>query len=332
MRTWLGIGGAATVSAAMFLAIMLGSFGALLLAYLAMLPLFLAGLGIGWMASGIAGLLGAAGVAFAVGPRWAAIFLVVFVLPAVVLTQRALLARPKDDDPASTEIEWYPTGLLTLWLCAIPVAAVSAMWLYYLGADGGLKAAVGLVVQQTMESFEASFEQITGASEASRAALEATIVANLPGWLALHWAFVVLLNGTLAQGLLVRFQRALRPSPVLAAMVLPRWVVLPFAVALALGLYGGGEIGYLASNLTPVLAMPLFLAGLAVVHALVWPLKARLPLLAAVYMLLVATPWGAFAATALGFADQWLNLRLRFRRTPPPGPGGNDATGPSGPD
>ena len=62
---WLPIGAAAIASALMYLSTILGSFGAILLAFLSPLPLFAIALGRGWGAGMAASLAGSAIVLFA---------------------------------------------------------------------------------------------------------------------------------------------------------------------------------------------------------------------------------------------------------------------------
>ena len=122
--------GAGAVAALFYVAIGLGSFGSLILAYLAPLPLFAVGLGAGFVHAAIAVGVGAALIAATLPPSVAGLFLVTVALPVLVLTNRALLNRTGPDGG----VEWYPTGHLLAVLNAIALAAlVAALPFVFLG-------------------------------------------------------------------------------------------------------------------------------------------------------------------------------------------------------
>ena len=119
-------------------------------------------------------------------------------------------------------------------------------------------------------------------------------------------------NGILAQGVLGRYGRALRPAPDIADLILPGWLPLVLAGAAAVAFLGAGDLGFLSLSLTLVLALPFFFAGLAVVHTLCRRAKARVALLVAFYIVLVLFSWLALLVVGLGLIDQWAGFRQRL--------------------
>src|SRR5437879_102466 len=110
------------VGAALYLAVMLGTPGGLLLVYMTQLPLFIAGLWLGSGAAALAGLTGVVVLLAASDVLGAAIFAAINAVPVTLLVRQALLARPGDDGT----IVWYPAGLLAAWLTALALSGIAA--------------------------------------------------------------------------------------------------------------------------------------------------------------------------------------------------------------
>src|SRR5436853_6515226 len=93
------------VAGVMYIAVMLGTPGALILVYMTQLPLFVAGL---WLGTGAAALAGATGTLVLLGRDLdllgAAVFGVLNAAPVVLLVRQALLARRGGDG----SVTWYP--------------------------------------------------------------------------------------------------------------------------------------------------------------------------------------------------------------------------------
>jgi uncharacterized protein YybS (DUF2232 family) len=118
-------------------------------------------------------------------------------------------------------------------------------------------------------------------------------------------------NGLLAQGVLARFGLAWRPSPDLADLVLPKWITLLLAIAAAASMFGGAA-RVVGVNLMIVLALPVCLAGLAVLHALVRRLARPQIALVVFYVLAGLFGWPFLIIAILGLLDAPLGLRRRF--------------------
>ncbi len=100
------------LGAGLYLTVLTGSPGAMILVYLAQLPLFAAGLWLGIGAAAMAALTASAVLLAAGGVIAAALFAGLYAAPVVLLVRQALLAR---NGPEGA-LEWYPPGLLTAWL------------------------------------------------------------------------------------------------------------------------------------------------------------------------------------------------------------------------
>ncbi len=294
--------GAGFVSALLYLSILAGSPGALILAYLSSLPLFAAGLSLG-----VAPLLVAAAtgtVVTGIGDEFlsAAMYGGLTAGPVVWIVHLALLSRR-----GSGTVEWYPAGRLITWLSAlasgyflIAVAAFSAL-------AGGLRGHVERFLTTILEKLSGRpWVELEGVH-----ALMEVWEPLFPALVGVSWIIMLSLNGVLAQGLLVRFGRNLRPSPKMTVLQLPRPLALAFGAALLASL-APSLIGYAGTTISVYIMVPYLLLGLAVVHALVGKLPAAQIVLVIFYVVLVLFGlFGLALISGIGLIEQWFNLRRR---------------------
>lgn len=291
------------ISALLALAAVRGlPFGGVLF-WLAPLPLYAVAFGWGAAAVGTACGVGALVTVVSGGPAATAAFVLLFGLPAVLFSGLALRATAL---PALS----LPFALLSLWPAAMLLAAEFAL------ADqpGGLSGALTRVVEDALARMGAPPEMGT-------AEMVATVVRIKPLAFAVWFAVVTVVNASAAQGFMLR--RGLLAVPMVrwAEASLPLWYA-PLAVvpALIAGL-APGDAGFIASSLAMMLAVPLVLQGLAVLHIVTLGQKARPLLLGVAYggLAVFMLPVGIGLA-GLGLAEFALNLRRRaLTRGPRPG-------------
>ncbi|MGH6954701.1 MAG: DUF2232 domain-containing protein [Alphaproteobacteria bacterium] len=295
--------GAGILSALLVAVLLTGAPGAMLLLYIAQLPLFAVALSLGVSAGVIASATGGVIALLAGGLLLAAIYLLVFAAPALLVSRQALRARARADGGT----DWYPPGLLLGWLAGAAAAMMIGTGLLFSAAEGGLEG-------QVRDSFGTTIERLMREPPPPEVAerLE-QIAAFLPAMLAVAWLMMSALNAVAAQALLARFGRALRPSPRLVELGAPQWLLPALGAAVLAALVLPGELGFVGRNLVPVLAAPYFFVGLAVVHCLARRLPSPLFLLIPFYALLIFLGLVALVlVSALGLAESWLNLRKRF--------------------
>lgn len=279
-------------------------------ALLVPLPLFLAGLGAGFAPALIACGVGVIVAAGLVAPEAGLNYAVASAAPVLLMTRRALLNRTG----ATGDIEWYPPGLLLAWLAGLGILILMGMAMLYLGTPGGLEAEVHHAVVEALT-------QMSARPEPQRIdAFADTIAPVLPGLGIAGWEMVVALDGILAQGLLARFGRNLRPSPRIEDVELPHWMPVVLAGAALTGFLGRatgvGTIGFLGWNAVAILLVPFFFAGLGVVHALVRRLSGGIFALVLFYAVMAIFGWPVLLVAGLGLIDQWVMFRTRWRNDP----------------
>ena len=216
----------AVSSAMLFLSIILGSIGAILLTYLAMLPLFVIGLSRGGLYASIAGTIAALIVWATGGAHSAILYFLTCTLPASVLSDKATLSV---GGGRSTAASWYPGGLLCVWLSVFPAAILIGTYLYFAAAGDGLEAAIATQIRAILGAYQDAlgtrFPELGPLPLEQMGAVEDLLIRIAPGLAALIWMLATLLNGIAAQALLTRMKRNIRPSPQLAEIELPRWFI-----------------------------------------------------------------------------------------------------------
>lgn len=298
--------GGGIVSALFHLSVLFGGMGALILGYLAPFPLFLVGL---WLGAGAAAIAGAVGAAVTLAVSGSLLvsgsFVITGALPVAVVVRQALLARSRSDG----SLEWYPPGLLVTVLTGIGVAGFLAALLLASGEPGGLEGLVRAVLGGIAAQLAPPDVEVPGGDAF-------WIAPALPGLVAVSWLLMTVVNGTLAQGVLMRFGRNRRPGMRLVELVLPPWLAPAFAAASALALLVEGTFGFVALNVALILSVPFLFAGLAVVHAFARRRPARVPVLVGFYMFLVLFGWPVVVVIGLGVIEQWMGLRRRWSSGP----------------
>lgn len=291
------------IGACLYLTILTGSPGAVILVSLTQLPLFLAGLWLGAGAALLAGLTATLVLLATVGALATAAFAAVDAIPVVVLVRQALLARPGRDG----SIEWYSPGSLTAWLTGFAL----------LGAGVGILALGGPAgIQELLRrAMAAELRDLVPGDRQALATATAALARLFPGLTAASWMMVTACCGALAQGLLTRFGANWRPTPDLAALELPYWIPILFGAAIV-AIWLGGAAGFFGITAAILLSVPLCLGGLAVTHALSRRFARPMVPLIVFYVAAGLFGWPLLVLALLGLLDPPLGLR---RRLAPPG-------------
>ncbi|MEJ0077305.1 MAG: DUF2232 domain-containing protein [Alphaproteobacteria bacterium] len=313
--------GAGAASALLFASIASGSPLSFALANFAQLPIMLAAIGWTHLAGLIGALIASAGLAFATTGSIALAFLLGIGLPAWWIGYLALLARPRDSNPAG--IEWYPVGRIVVWTAILAALVVLVTMLRY-GFDAtqmlaglrhelerGLRFLAGVPADSplrmpSIRDPERLLDLLVPIIPPLKAtALTATSLLNL--WLA---ALIVRVSGRLK-----------RPWPQIAQMSFPPFAATVLAIAVA-----GTFLPDLAGLASGVFAASLLLAyallGFAVVHVLTAGFAGRGFMLSGLYFTVGLFGWPIVLMSMLGLLETMASLRARSaaRRQPPPPP------------
>ena len=305
MTVWLPLSVLAGLASALLTASLGGSVMlALAVSPFASMPLFLAGLGLGLTPVAVAVLVGTLATGLLGSFELGIAFLLQHALPAILITRHALLSRTMP----SGDVHWYPVGGLVLWLMGIAAGVFLAIWTFLALTGEGLGHVLEAALRQMLETAE----------QPMAPELEAMLVSRLvyiPGLAAVSVMLQVMLNGGLAQRILSRTGRALRPSPRLDQLVLPHWLAILFLAAI----FTAGFLEPLripGLTLAFILGLAYFLLGLAVVHVFYRSRPAAPFGLVGFYVMLAVMMMIIFPVVlglvAVGLAEQFLGLRARM--------------------
>ncbi len=291
--------GAGAAAALLFASVVSGSVVAILLFYLAPLPILIATLG--W--SHIAGLIAAASATAAIAVFSGVFFIAVPVIAfgAWWLGYLSMLARPATNGGGG-DLEWYPVGRLVLWAAVIGTLVVAAAIPNFGTDQESLQSALRKTYQRILR--DQAFIELLVVAVPPVAAMFSTLTNVLNLWLA---GRVVKISGRLK-----------RPWPDLSALSLPRSASGLLAGAI-LGSFLPDLFGILSGALAASLLMAFAILGFAVLHAITRGTASRSVVLAGVYVAATILGWPVLAMAILGLAEILFNVRVRVvqRRGPP---------------
>ena len=290
---------AGIISGGLALLPLTGSIGLVFLGYFVQLPLMLAGLTMGFMATIIAVASAALISVVMVGPAAALIFFIAFALPCLVVIRQALLSRVENGTTV-----WYPPGLILALLTAIATFGVVLGFAAFMGQPGGLLGVIDRSLTEAIQDLTAAAGQSLPDLEPLRARLW-----MIPAVVASSWLIMTVMNAIIAQAIAVRIGWNRRPSPSFSSLELPIWLWPMMGVAAFLALLGGDGLGVLGRSALIVLATPFAFLGLAVIHKFANRWSHRQLGLAAVYAGIIVFNWPILIVVALGLVEDWAQLR-----------------------
>jgi hypothetical protein len=286
--------GAGAAAALLFASVASGSIAAVILFYLAPLPIAIAALGWGHLSGLIAAAVATTVVALLSGIFFIAVPVIAF--GAWWLGYLALLARPAGNGGGGA-LEWYPVGRLALWAALLGTLVVAAAVPNFGTDQESLQAALRKTYERILR--DQTLIDILVVAVPPAAAVFSTVTNLFNLWLA---ARIVRISGRLA-----------RPWPDLAALSLP-----PLSTGLLAAAIAGSFLPDLAGVLFGAFAASLLMAfavlGFAVLHAITRGMGSRAIVLAGVYGLTIVFGWPVLAMSLLGLAEIVLNIRGRVAR------------------
>lgn len=269
---------------------------------LSLVPLFVSGLGFGVRSAAISVLTSAVVAGLAIGMPFAVAYAMIAGLPVILLVRQALLWRESDGIRY-----WYPADYLLMWWAGICIA-LTLMAMGLLSFDDALR-------QGLIDGFDQMLTQVEEMQGVAPQISGAEFVLLMPQYLGPMWGLFILLSGCLAQGLLVRFKKNIRPTPELTKMGLPVWLALAFIAATVLSVVLDAAFPLLGA-IEITLVTLFFIQGMAVVHVVSHRWSARPFILGAIYVATVMMVWMVLIIAILGLLETWVGFRRRFAVSP----------------
>jgi hypothetical protein len=305
--------GAGAASALLFASIVSGSLLAILLFYLAPLPIMLAALGWNHWAALVGAITGALGLSIAFGSFFLFAFLVTVGLPAWWLGYLSLLARPAAEaSPATPDgLDWYPVGRIVLWSAVIGALVVVAA-IPNFGFDeesfrAGLRRGFERLLRPDGERSGTPLD-LPGRPDTQR--VVEFLITVIPPTAAVLNTVTSLINLWLAAVIVKLSGRLRRPWPQLSQMKLPSLASILLAIAVAAS-FLPGLIGIFAGVFTASLLMAFAVAGFAALHSLTMGVTARGVVLGGIYAAVLVFGWPLLLVALLGIVDATFNIRGR---------------------
>lgn len=307
---------AGCASALMFASISSGALIALLLFYLAPLPLMLAAIGWGPISAALGGVAAGLALGLIFSLPYLVAFLLAIALPAWWLGYLVLLGRSVPAPAAANgatapqTVEWYPVGRILLWIAGFATLTTTGA-LLTLGTDSdaittGLRHGLGRIMQVSPAGPDAALVIDALATVApAAAAIITTMTLTLNLWLA---AYVASASGRLR-----------RSWPVLRDVAMPPMTLVVLSVVLAL-CFTAGMVALVAQIAAAALLLGYALTGFAVLHTVTRDMKSRGLLLSMAYALVLVFGWPAIVMVVLGLADAFFGIRQRYAQRGPPLP------------
>jgi hypothetical protein len=286
--------GAGAAAALLFASVASGSIAAVILFYLAPLPIAIAALGWGHLSGLIAAAVATTVVAVLSGIFFIAVPVIAF--GAWWLGYLALLARPASNGGGGA-LEWYPVGRLVLWAALLGTLVVAAAVPNFGTDQESLQAALRKTYERILR--DQALIDILVVAVPPAAAVFSTVTNLFNLWLG---ARIVRISGRLA-----------RPWPDLAALSLPPLSAGLLAAAIA-GSFLPDLVGVLFGAFAASLLMAFAVLGFAVLHAITRGMGSRAIVLAGVYGLTIVFGWPVLAMSLLGLAEIVLDIRGRVAR------------------
>ncbi|MDB5591016.1 DUF2232 domain-containing protein [Enterovirga sp.] len=318
----LGLG-AGIASALLFAVAGAGSVPAVLLMYLAPLPILIVALGwhhlVGLLALSVGAIAisvmmrPSAGLAFALGPA----------LAGWALAWLALLRqRPGPVAPVASE-GWLPAGHLLFWvgiggaLIGLGSLAAATGWDYERYRDALEQTAGALLRREMRGDRSAPLPETFGVAGAE---FVQVLVALAPALLASMLTLILALNLWLAAKVVLISGRLLRPWPDVPSIRMPLGALGAVVAGLVFSQFQGFP-GLVGTAVAGGLLMAFALQGLALVHDATRGRPARGLVLSLTYMLTLVLGYLFLPAFALvGMLDTALPIRRALRPPPPPPP------------
>ncbi len=283
----------------------------ILLAYLATVPLFLAGLGAGFASGLVAVVCGTAGLFATAPPEVATFYAIADSFPALVLVFIATRQRVTSIGRFYLS-EGAILSALVIYPCLIFIAAYAAT----MNTDGGLlkmtqDAFAGISTQAT-KMLSDNGQQVTPEMTLKLTQYLDMVARMAPALGMCAWFFSTLIALVAAQSFLCQKQWNLRPAFSLSELRVPVWLLVLAAASIGAAAFAPEPYNYVGLNLSLVLSIPFFLIGLAVIHALAARSRYATAILVVFYILIsVAITLVPFVAL-LGAVDEIADFRKRL--------------------
>ena len=315
--------GAGLLSAMLLMIAASGPLTITLLAYLTPLPLLILGLSGRNCFGGAAGALAALVLFLVTTPLVAIIYFFLVALPVTLFCDNAtqMPTRPGHQG-AQANLPSASAGHLCALISAIPAVLLTILFVYFWFQQN---ENTGSTLSKIAESIVVTYQNalieknVAISPEVGKQLLliKNTLVNTAPALIGIFWMTLFLINAMVARNVLNRFTKTSPATFKLSQIELPHWVVIVFISSGLLGAGLDGELGLYSTNLAAIIAFPILLSGLGVIHLATEKTGYKKPILFSVYTIILISRWAALMLVFIGMIDHFIKIKAKIEGRAP---------------
>ncbi len=256
----------------------------------------------------IASLIGAIAI-LVIEPNLVMMYLILDVIPVIAMTYLFIRVYENKENPTNISIGKI-LSIMSL-LCMILMTVFIVLFPYQQAAE-----IIGIQATSLKDLLFQMFSQTLVKPESLPKEDWDNVInvmaSYFPSALFLTWLFRSIVCMIFAQWIVSLKDKMLRGTPDYSQIDLPKWVILPIPVLLALILVGGDSLKYVMDNAFIVMLTPFLCLGLSQVHLFARKLKGfGMPLLVVFYIIFfLGYGYAVLVVSLLGIFEFFINQKL----------------------
>tara|TARA_B100001057_G_scaffold498656_2_gene606437 strand:+ start:413 stop:1336 length:924 start_codon:yes stop_codon:yes gene_type:complete len=295
-----------------------GSLTITLLAYLTPLPLFILGLSGKNHFAGVAGALAALLLFAAATPMVAVVYFFLVVLPVTLFCDSATQMRGRANlHGTQANLSSASVGHLCAQISITPALLLTMLFVYFLFQQNeNTQALLSKTAESIMVTYQNALieKNVAISPEVGKqiVVIKNTLVNTAPALIGIFWMTLFLINAMIARHVLNRFTQTFPIAFKLSQIELPHWVIITFISSGLMAAVLDGEIGLYSTNLAAIIAFPILLSGLGVIHLATEKTGYKKTILFSVYTIILISRWAALLLIFIGMIDHFIKIKAKI--------------------
>jgi len=310
--------GTGLLSALLLMIAASGSLMITLLAYLTPLPLLIIGLSGKNYFAGVAGALAALLLFGLTTPMVAVIYFFLVVLPVTLFCDSATqMQRHASYHGANADLSSASVGRLCALISVTPVLLLTILFLYFwFQQNENTQAVLSKTADSIMVTYQNALieKNIAISPEVGEqlVLIKNTLVNTAPALIGIFWMTLFLINAMIARHVLKRFMQTSPVTFKLSQIKLPHWVIITFISSGLMAAVLDDELGLYSTNLAAIIAFPILLSGLGVIHLATEKIGYKKTILFSVYTIILISRWAALMLVFVGMIDHFIKIKAKI--------------------
>ena len=310
--------GTGLLSAILLMIAASGSLTITLLAYLTPLPLLILGLSGKNYFAGLAGALAALLLFGVTTPIVAVIYFFLVALPVTLFCDSATqMQNHASYHGAQTNQSSPSVGRLCALIAATPALLLTMLFLYFwFQQNENTQSVLSKTAESIMISYQNALieKNIAMSPEVGKqlVLIKNTLVNTAPALIGIFWMTLFLINAIIARHILNRFTQTSPVAFKLSQIELPHWVIITFISSGLMAAVVDDELGLYSTNLAAIIAFPILLSGLGVIHLATEKIGYKKTILFSVYTIILISRWAALMLVFVGMIDHFIKIKAKI--------------------